>query len=93
MTEVVLTVKHKVGLHARPAAMLYRKAREFKSDITIQNLSRPGSPEVPLSTIYLMQIAVRQGHEIRLRANGEDANEAIAALSKLVSGNFGEKPW
>jgi phosphocarrier protein len=90
MTEATVTVMHPVGLHARPAALFYRKAREFKSRITIQNLSGSNSAEVPVSTIYLVQIGVRQGHQVRICAEGADAAEAVAALTKLIEDNFGE---
>jgi phosphotransferase system HPr (HPr) family protein len=90
MAETTLTVTHPVGLHARPAAVFYRAARQFQSRITIQNLSRPGTGEVQVSPINLMQIAVQQGHEICLRAEGEDAAAALAALTQLVENNFGE---
>src|SRR5215213_143105 len=68
MTEVILTVTNVVGLHARPAAAFYKKTREFKSRVTIQNLSRPATKEVPVSPFYLLQIGVSQGHQVRLRA-------------------------
>lgn len=90
MTETTLTVTHPIGLHARPAATFYRKVRQYKSRITIQNLSRPETAEVPISTISLVQIAVKQGHAIRIRAEGEDEAEAVAALAHLVETNFGE---
>ena len=90
MTEATLTIRHPVGLHARPAAVFYQKAREFKSRITIQNLSRPGSQEVPVSPFYLLQIGVSQGHQVRIRAEGEVEQAAIAALTRLVEENFGE---
>lgn len=90
MTETTLKVQNKVGLHARPAALFYQTARQFKSKVTIQNLSRPGSPEVPVGPFHLLQIGVKQGHDIRLRADGDDEAEALAALTKLVEDNFGE---
>jgi len=90
MVETTLTVTNAVGLHARPAAVFYKKTREFKSNITIQNLSRPETKEVPVSPFQLLQIGVSQGHRVRLRASGEDEQEAIAALTKLVEENFGE---
>ena len=90
MTEVVLTVNNKDGLHARPAKDFIKKAREFGSTITIQNVSRPESQAVALTPDGLLNIAVRQGHEIRLRAEGPDEVEAIAALTQLVEENFGE---
>lgn len=88
MTEKTLTVHHPEGLHARPAALFYQKSREFKSKITIQNLSRSGSPEVAVSAFNLLQIGVRQGHQIRLRADGADEVAAISALTSLVETNF-----
>jgi phosphocarrier protein HPr len=90
MTEVTLTITNQVGLHARPAAAFYKKSREFKSKITIQNLSRPESKEVPVSPFYLLQLGVAQGHDVRVRADGEDEQAAIAALTQLVEENFGE---
>ena len=90
MIETTLTVTNAVGLHARPAAVFYKKTREFKSKITIQNLSRPDSKEVPVSPFHLLQIGVSQGHQVRLRASGEDEQEVIAALTQLVEENFGE---
>jgi phosphocarrier protein len=90
MKEVTLTITNQVGLHARPAAAFYKKSREFKSKIMIQNLSRPESKEVPVSPFYLLQLGVGQGHDVRLRADGEDEQAAIAALTQLVEENFGE---
>jgi phosphocarrier protein len=90
MTEETVTVMHPVGLHARPAALFYRKAREFKSRITIQNLSGSNTAEVPVSPIYLLQIGVQQSHQVCIRAEGADEAEAIAALTKLIEDNFGE---
>jgi phosphocarrier protein len=90
MTEVTLTITNQVGLHARPAAAFYKKTREFKSKVTIQNVSRPDTKEVPVSPFYLLQIGVSKGHKVRLRADGEDEQAAIAALTQLIEDNFGE---
>lgn len=90
MTETTLTIQNKVGLHARPAAVFFQKARQFKSKITIQNLDRAGSPELAVSAFNLLQLGVRQGDDIRLRADGEDEDAAIAALAQLVEEKFGE---
>ncbi len=90
MTEVILSITNQIGLHARPAAVFYRKTREFKSKITIQNLSRPETKEVPVSILHLLQIGVSSGHQIRIRVDGEDQQAAIAALTQLVEENFGE---
>jgi phosphocarrier protein len=90
MVEARLTVNNPSGLHARPAKDFVETVRGFKSKVTIQNLSRPNTKEVPVSAFQLLQIGVRQGHEIQLRAVGEDEAAAIAALQKLIEENFGE---
>ena len=90
MAQREVVVGSRIGLHARPAATFYKKTREFKSKITIQNLSRPDSKEVPVSPFYLLQIGVSQGHDVRIRADGDDEQEAIVALTRLVEENFGE---
>lgn len=91
MMETTLTIQNKVGLHARPAAEFFKQARQFKSKITIQNLSRAGSPEVAVSAFNLLQIGVKQGNEVLLRADGEDEQEAIMALTRLIEAKFGEE--
>jgi phosphotransferase system HPr (HPr) family protein len=90
MPEIVLNVTNKDGLHARPAKDFINKVREFKSKVTIQNLSRPDSKEVAVTPVGLLNIAARQGHQIRIRADGTDAAEVIVALKQLVESNFGE---
>jgi phosphocarrier protein len=90
MIEIVLAVTNKDGLHARPAKDFIKKAREFNSKVTIQNLSRPESKAAPVTPVGLLNIAARQGHDIRVCADGPDEAEVIAALKQLVEDNFGE---
>jgi phosphotransferase system HPr (HPr) family protein len=90
MTETTVTVRNHYGLHARPAALLYRKTRQYRCAVTIQNLSRPESGEVTVSPLHLLQIGVRQGDAVRLRAIGDDADMAIADLMLLIETNFGD---
>lgn len=89
MIEKTLVVRHPHGLHARPAADFYRACRGFQSRVTIQNLSRPESPEVPVSLFNLLQIGVSQGHQVRVRANGVDECDAIRALSAVIEQHAG----
>jgi phosphocarrier protein HPr len=90
MFETTITVHHHHGLHARPAALFYRKARNYRSAITIRNLSRPESGEVSVSPFHLLQIGIRQGDNVLLRATGDDAEAAIADLRELIATNFGD---
>ena len=90
MTESTVTVNHPVGLHARPAALFVQTARQFKSKITLQNRNRPEKKPVGISAFNLLQMGVKSGHTITIQAEGEDEEAAVAALVKLVEGNFGE---
>lgn len=88
MVERELTITHPVGLHARPAKVLVQQARAFNSEITIQNLSRPDTTAKPITPFHLLQLGIRSGHRIRLRAEGDDEAEAIAALAQLIVNDF-----
>ena len=90
MAETTVIVHHHHGLHARPAAALYRRTRQYQSTITIQNLNRPEHGELLISPINLLRLSVRQGDAVRLRAIGEDADLAIADITTLITTNFGE---
>lgn len=87
--ETTVVIDHPAGLHLRPAARFVTTAARFESKVRVQNLSRPNAPEVDAkSMLGLMQCGVGQGHEIRLCAEGKDAEMAIAALLHLITQNF-----
>ena len=87
MPEITLTVRHEVGLHARPAALFVQTASRFKSEITVIHGEREANAKSILSVLTL---GANQGAVITIRAKGEDADEALAALESLVESNFGE---
>ncbi len=84
MEERVVKIRHPLGLHARPAADFYRKTREFRSRITVRNITRRSSVELPVSLLNLLQLGASQGHQVLIRAEGEDEREAVAALAALL---------
>lgn len=87
--EATVVIDHPSGLHLRPAARFVTTAARFQSDVSVQNLSRPNAPTVNAkSMLGLMQSGVAQGHEVRLCAEGPDAEAAIAALIHLINQNF-----
>lgn len=90
MVETTITVKHKVGLHARPAAVFAKTAQSFQADITVKNVTRDTAPVNAKSVINLFKAAVGQGHQIHLTAAGSDEEAALAALVELVETNFGD---
>jgi phosphoenolpyruvate-protein phosphotransferase/dihydroxyacetone kinase phosphotransfer subunit len=88
---VELVIPNPIGLHARPAALFVQIAFRFASHITVQNVTQGRQP---VNAKSMMQVASQgtasQGERIRIVAQGEDADEAIAALSELVEAGFGE---
>lgn len=87
MPEIEITVNHKVGLHARPAAIFVKTANQFKSDIQVEKEDRIVNAKSILSVLTL---GVNQGSKIILKAEGEDADDALKALVDLIEDNFGE---
>ncbi len=81
-------VQNKLGLHARPAALLVRAANRFQSEITIQK----GKTKVNAKSIMgVMMLAAGPGAKVTIRITGLDAAQAMKELEKLFEHNFGEK--
>jgi phosphotransferase system HPr (HPr) family protein len=90
MIDHTITVTHEVGLHARPAATFVKKAAEFDSAITIENVTRGSDPMNAKSVVSVFKAAVAQGHDVKIVADGTDEREAMGALIGLIESNFGE---
>ena len=82
-----VTINNEVGLHARPATFFLQKANEFKSGIWVEKDERRVNAK---SLLGVLSLGITKGTTITLLADGSDEKEAVAALSELVSGNFGE---
>ena len=82
-----VTIVNRNGLHARPAAEIVKTAAKFKSDIVLirDDLEVNGK-----SIMGVMMLAAEFGSTLTLRANGPDAEQAVAALADLVAARFGE---
>jgi phosphotransferase system HPr (HPr) family protein len=74
-----------LGLHLRVGKDLVKVANRYDCSITAENLSRP-SPVVDVKSILqLMQLQARQGHTLRLAADGPDAQAAINAVAQIFT--------
>jgi GntR family transcriptional regulator len=85
--EVTLLVRHKEGLHARPAAMFVKVACSFSSQITLWRDEKRADAK---SILGVLSLAVNQGTRIRVCASGPDAEDAIQALKEMVENDFRE---
>jgi phosphocarrier protein len=80
-------IVNKLGLHARAAAKLTQIAGGYAAEIW---LSRSGRRVNAKSIMGVMMLAAGQGSKVLIEADGDDAGEAIAAISRLVAERFGE---
>ncbi len=83
--EVLLRNRH--GLHARPAALFVEMSNRFQSKITVRN---GAAEENAKNILAVMTLGAGPGTLLTICAIGPDAQEAVAALVKLVEDNFGE---
>ena len=81
-------VRNDVGLHARPAALFVKTAAEFKSKISVTNLTKEKQAGNAKSILSLLSCGVTQNDLISICAEGEDENEALAVLINLIDKNF-----
>lgn len=88
--EMRLTIKNRLGLHARPAAQFVATASRYKSQIQVQNLTRGTAAVRGDSINQVATLGARQGHELLITAIGTDAQAALTALKALIVNNFGE---
>ena len=88
MTEKQTKIINKLGLHARPAALLVQKANKFKSEITLE---KEGQRVNGKSIMGVMMLAAEQGSILTIIAQGEDEIQAVEALIEIVQSKFGEE--
>ena len=82
-----VTVQNQVGLHARPATFFIQKANEFKSSIWVEKEERRANAK---SLLGILSLGITGGTDIKILADGQDENEAVEALTKLVVSGFAE---
>jgi multiphosphoryl transfer protein len=71
------------GIHARPAALIAHKVREFDAELLVLAHGRQASAR---SAVSLMSLGVHRDDEIALQATGADAHAALDALEALIGG-------
>ena len=85
MVERQATVKNKMGIHARPAALLVQAASKFASDIT---LIRDGLEVNGKSIMGVMMLAAEKGARVTVRTEGEDEVDAVEKIAEMVESTF-----
>ncbi len=88
VAERLVTIQNTLGLHVRPSAEFAGTASKFKSRVSVL---KDGQTVNAKSSIDLLTLAAVSGTRLTLRAEGDDADQALDALSKLIDSKFGEE--
>jgi phosphotransferase system HPr (HPr) family protein len=84
-----VTIIHRQGLHARPAALFVQLAKRFGSQVTVKK----GRKIVDGKSIMgILTLAAHPGSRIVIVADGADASDALEQLCDLVSRPLDERP-
>lgn len=81
MVEKSVKVRMKPGLQARQAALFVQEANKYSADIF---LNKDGRQVNAKSIMGVMSLAISEGTEIALAADGNDEEQALQALQQLV---------
>ncbi len=82
-----LLVQNKMGIHARPAAMIVRITNKFKAEIFVEKEDEQVNGK---SIMGLMMLAAAKGSKVKFIATGADAEQMLAELEALFAKKFDE---
>jgi phosphocarrier protein len=82
-----LLVQNKMGIHARPAAMIVRITNKFKADVFVEKDEEQVNGK---SIMGLMMLAAGKGSKVKFLAAGEDAAQMLDELDQLFTRKFDE---
>jgi phosphocarrier protein len=82
-----LVVQNKLGIHARPAAMIVRITNKFKSEVFVEKDEEQVNGK---SIMGLMMLAAGKGSKVKFAVTGEDAEQMLAELEQLFARKFDE---
>jgi phosphocarrier protein HPr len=87
MTEQMVTIKNRAGIHARPAALLVQTASKFKSKIFMEKENDKINGK---SIMGIITLGASYNTSLKISAEGEDEADAVAALVGLFESKFEE---
>jgi len=81
-------VRNKMGLHARPAAMIVQTANKFACDVTLE---KDGQNVNGKSIMGVLMLAAPLGTTVTVRTEGEQARQCADAIAELFEKGFNEE--
>jgi|TARA_B100000902_G_scaffold277483_1_gene263249 phosphocarrier protein len=88
MVERIVTIINPLGIHARPAALIVQCAAEYDSEVFLSKGDISGINGK--SIMGVMMLAAEEGSEVKIVAEGVDAEAAVSAVGNLMKSNFEE---
>lgn len=85
MKEFTYKICDELGIHARPAGMLVKKAGEFSSEITMYKDEKSADAK---RIFAVMGLSVKKGDTVRVTVSGEDEEEAAIMLEGFFKNNL-----
>jgi phosphocarrier protein HPr len=82
-----VTIVNRLGLHARAAAKLVNLAGRFSARIELVTAAKRADAK---SIMSVLMLAATKGTELKLDADGDDAEAAAQEIAALIAGCFGE---
>ncbi len=88
MTEKILTVRNRAGIHARPAALIAQTANKFAAEILIEKDSTTVNAK---SIMGVITMAAGYNTVLTLKADGPDEVQAVDTIFQLFESKFEEE--
>jgi phosphocarrier protein len=85
MVEKIVSVRHRAGIHARPAALIVKTANQFKSSFFIEKDTMKINGK---SIMGIITLGASYKSEMKLIFEGEDEQEAAEAIESLFENRF-----
>lgn len=78
-------IKDEVGIHARPAGLLVKEAKKYKSNIIV---AKGGKEAEAKKLMALMGLGVKCGDEVEVKVSGEDEDTAYTGIKTFFENNL-----
>lgn len=85
MKSFTYVITDEVGIHARPAGVLAKEAKNYASKVT---LTRGDKSAEATKLMALMAMGVKCGEEVTVTVEGEDEDTAVVAIEKFFQENL-----
>ena len=85
MQEFTYVIKDELGIHARPAGLLVKEAKNFTRNSTLEANGKTGAAK---GLMGVMSMAVKKGMEVTVTVEGDDEVAAAAAMKSFFENNL-----